>query len=102
MTLEELCDWHRPRVTKLIECGVDVLAFETIPAIVSEPISQESFLFICTVGQWTDRQDVQFIKNLQDVIKSCKFYPDCRMTRTSCLYTHSDCRITIVINLFGA
>ena len=45
MTLEELCDWHRPRVTKLIECGVDVLAFETIPAIVSEPIiSQESFL----------------------------------------------------------
>ena len=38
MTLDELCDWHRPRVKKLIECGVDFLAFETIPAKVSNQI----------------------------------------------------------------
>ena len=34
MTREELADWHRPRVAKLLECGVDLLAIETIPALV--------------------------------------------------------------------
>jgi S-methylmethionine-dependent homocysteine/selenocysteine methylase len=26
-------DWHRPRLDALIEAGVDLLAFETIPSI---------------------------------------------------------------------
>ena len=29
---EELRQWHRPRIEALIEAGVDLLAFETIPA----------------------------------------------------------------------
>lgn len=33
MTQEELIAWHRPRVECLVECGVDVIAFETIPAV---------------------------------------------------------------------
>lgn len=32
MTEEQLIDWHRPRVEALLKGGVDVLAFETIPA----------------------------------------------------------------------
>lgn len=28
-----MVEWHRPRVKALIEAGVDLLAFETIPAI---------------------------------------------------------------------
>ncbi len=27
-------DWHRPRIEALLEGGVDVLAFETIPSVV--------------------------------------------------------------------
>jgi len=30
---EELIEWHRPRVKCLVEAGVDLIAFETIPAI---------------------------------------------------------------------
>ncbi|XP_069698295.1 homocysteine S-methyltransferase-like isoform X1 [Periplaneta americana] len=29
---KEMADWHRPRMQALIEAGVDLLAFETIPA----------------------------------------------------------------------
>ncbi|PSN37795.1 hypothetical protein C0J52_13361 [Blattella germanica] len=29
---KEMIDWHRPRIQALLEAGVDVLAFETIPA----------------------------------------------------------------------
>lgn len=32
ITMEELKDWHRPRIKALVESGVDLLAFETIPA----------------------------------------------------------------------
>lgn len=31
VTTEKLIEWHRPRVQALIEAGVDMLAFETIP-----------------------------------------------------------------------
>lgn len=27
-------DWHKPRITALIEAGVDLLALETIPSVV--------------------------------------------------------------------
>lgn len=30
--LQELIKWHRPRLQCLIEAGVDLIAFETIPA----------------------------------------------------------------------
>lgn len=30
--MQELIEWHRPQVNALIEAGVDMLAFETIPA----------------------------------------------------------------------
>jgi len=29
---EEIADWHRPKIRALVEAGVDILAFETIPA----------------------------------------------------------------------
>ncbi|XP_023724192.2 homocysteine S-methyltransferase isoform X1 [Cryptotermes secundus] len=29
---KEIADWHRPRIQALVEAGVDILAFETIPA----------------------------------------------------------------------
>ncbi|XP_054716185.1 uncharacterized protein LOC129225719 [Uloborus diversus] len=32
MSYDELIEWHKPRVQYLVEAGVDVLAFETIPA----------------------------------------------------------------------
>lgn len=32
MSVEEFVDWHRPRVRCLVDAGVDLLAFETIPA----------------------------------------------------------------------
>lgn len=31
VTTEKLIEWHRPKVQALIEAGVDILAFETIP-----------------------------------------------------------------------
>ena len=31
-------DWHRPRMARLVEGGVDLLAFETIPAQVSSEV----------------------------------------------------------------
>ncbi|GFT03450.1 homocysteine S-methyltransferase YbgG [Trichonephila clavipes] len=31
--LKELISWHRPRINCLIEAGVDILAFETIPSV---------------------------------------------------------------------
>lgn len=30
---KEIADWHRPRIEALVEAGVDILAFETIPAL---------------------------------------------------------------------
>jgi homocysteine S-methyltransferase len=33
MTLEELMDWHRPRLECLVEANCDLLAIETIPSI---------------------------------------------------------------------
>ncbi|GFT09558.1 homocysteine S-methyltransferase YbgG [Nephila pilipes] len=33
LTHEELINWHRPRIDCLIEAGVDLLAFETIPSV---------------------------------------------------------------------
>ncbi|XP_068733248.1 homocysteine S-methyltransferase YbgG-like isoform X2 [Montipora capricornis] len=33
MSLKELMNWHRPRVEALLHAGVDILAFETIPAL---------------------------------------------------------------------
>jgi homocysteine S-methyltransferase len=27
-----MADWHRPRIQALVEAGVDILAFETIPS----------------------------------------------------------------------
>lgn len=32
MSVEEFVNWHRPRVRCLVDAGVDLLAFETIPA----------------------------------------------------------------------
>ena len=31
-SLQELMDWHRPRIDALLQAGVDILALETIPA----------------------------------------------------------------------
>lgn len=31
-SLQELMDWHRPRIDALLQAGVDILAMETIPA----------------------------------------------------------------------
>lgn len=33
MSRRELIDWHRPRVKALLDAGVDLLAFETIPCV---------------------------------------------------------------------
>lgn len=33
MSRQELIDWHRPRVKALLNAGVDLLAFETIPCV---------------------------------------------------------------------
>jgi homocysteine S-methyltransferase len=30
---KELVEWHKPRVEALLEAGVDLLAFETIPSV---------------------------------------------------------------------
>lgn len=32
MSIEELMDWHRPRMSCLVEAGADLLAIETVPA----------------------------------------------------------------------
>ena len=34
VTVEGLMEWHRPRFEALIEAGVDLLGFETIPAMI--------------------------------------------------------------------
>lgn len=31
--LKELYDWHKPKIQALVEAGVDILLFETIPSI---------------------------------------------------------------------
>ena len=31
--LQELLSWHRPRIARLLEGGVDILACETLPAL---------------------------------------------------------------------
>jgi len=33
MDTKELYDWHKPRIQALVEGGVDILLFETIPSI---------------------------------------------------------------------
>lgn len=33
INLKELYDWHKPRIQALVEAGVDVVLFETIPSI---------------------------------------------------------------------
>lgn len=33
MSEEDFIEWHRPRLTALLEAGVDYLAFETFPAL---------------------------------------------------------------------
>ena len=38
MTSKQLEEWHRPRVAKLLESEVDLLACETLPALVRERV----------------------------------------------------------------
>lgn len=33
INLKELYDWHRPRIQALVEGGIDILLFETIPSV---------------------------------------------------------------------
>lgn len=33
LNVQELYDWHKPRIQALVEGGVDILLFETIPSI---------------------------------------------------------------------
>lgn len=33
LPIKELYDWHKPRIQALIEAGVDVVLFETIPSV---------------------------------------------------------------------
>lgn len=33
LSFKELYDWHKPRIQALIEAGVDVVLFETIPSV---------------------------------------------------------------------
>jgi len=35
---KDLYDWHKPRIQALVEAGVDVVLFETIPSIVEADI----------------------------------------------------------------
>jgi len=34
LSVQQLIDWHRPRVEILAECGPDLLAFETVPSLI--------------------------------------------------------------------
>lgn len=59
INLKVLYDWHKPRIQALIEAGVDVVLFETIPSveeadillnILAEFPNQKAFLsFSCKV-----------------------------------------------------
>ena len=57
---QELINWHRPRMTALVESGVDLLAIETIPAqkeaealtslLAEYPTASAWLTFSCKVG----------------------------------------------------
>jgi homocysteine S-methyltransferase len=57
---QEMIEWHRPQVKALTDAGVDILAFETVPAqkeaealvqLLSEfPSSKAWISFSCKVG----------------------------------------------------
>jgi len=38
INLKELYDWHKPRIQALVEAGVDVMLFETIPSVIEATI----------------------------------------------------------------
>ncbi|KAK6623188.1 hypothetical protein RUM43_009040 [Polyplax serrata] len=76
VTKEEIVSWHRPRITALVEEGVDFLALETIPALregelllelMKEFPKQKVWLsFQCKDSQHTARGE-----NFQEVVKRC-------------------------------
>ena len=61
---QELTDWHRPRMTALVESGIDLLAIETIPAqkeaealtslLAEYPTASAWLTFSCKVGVMFD------------------------------------------------
>ncbi|XP_042872661.1 homocysteine S-methyltransferase YbgG-like isoform X2 [Penaeus japonicus] len=67
MTEEELRVWHRPRMTALVDAGVDLLAIETIPALMEAiavlklikkfPGVKAWVTFSCRDGQSTNHGD---------------------------------------------
>lgn len=76
ITMEELKDWHRPRIKALVESGVDLLAFETIPAqvegevlidLIKEYPQQKAWLsFSCKDEKHTSKGEL-----FSDAIQSC-------------------------------
>ena len=42
--LQALIEWHRPRIRQLLDAGVDLLAIETIPAMVGWLVTQQKIL----------------------------------------------------------
>jgi len=38
MNLKKLYDWHKPRIQALVEAGVDIMLFETIPSIIEATV----------------------------------------------------------------
>lgn len=77
VTKETLMDWHRPRITALIESGVDLLAIETIPCkleaealltLLKEfPDTKAWLSFSCR----TDGKSLADGSNFQEVVTEC-------------------------------
>uniref|UniRef100_A0A1B6LAI6 Hcy-binding domain-containing protein n=1 Tax=Graphocephala atropunctata TaxID=36148 RepID=A0A1B6LAI6_9HEMI len=76
MTVEELTDWHRPKVTALVEGGCDCLLFATIPslkeaeamiAVLKEHSGQKAIFSFSAQNE----QTVSHGEKLSDVAQRC-------------------------------
>ncbi|KAL1457543.1 hypothetical protein WDU94_007759, partial [Cyamophila willieti] len=50
VTATRMREWHRPRIEALVEAGVDILAFETIPS------SKEAMVLLELLKEWPNQK----------------------------------------------
>lgn len=74
--IETMRDWHKPRITTLVESGVDLLAFETIPCQKEAEMLVELLKEFPNMKAWLsfsckDSKSLVHGENFQTVAKKC-------------------------------
>lgn len=76
-SVEEMLDWHKPRIKALIDAGVDLIAFEAMPAFIeAEMLLNYIKSHYPQIKAWLsfgckDEEHTNFGESFQEVARKC-------------------------------